>query len=154
MKKTAFERWREKVDMKGPDDCWEWLAAKHRFGYGHFKTNKKLMLAHRFSYAHYKNNGKLIPSNIFVCHHCDNPGCVNPNHLFLGTHTDNMQDMLRKGRNRFKLNPKPKKHTDDEAIKIRLDYASGLSQKEVAELNNTHRTTVHKIIHHKPPYER
>ena len=30
MKKTTFERWRAKVDMKGPDDCWEWLGFKER----------------------------------------------------------------------------------------------------------------------------
>jgi hypothetical protein len=154
VKKTTFERWVDKVDMKGPDDCWEWLAAKHRFGYGCFKTNKKLILAHRFSYTHYKNNGQPMPSNLCVCHHCDNPGCVNPNHLFLGTHTDNMKDMLRKGRNRFKLNPRPKKHTDDEVDKIREEYSSGLSLRKVAKLNNTSDYTVHKIIHHKPPYER
>jgi len=140
--------------MKGPDDCWEWLASKDSWGYGQITINKKKTQASRYAYQLFKNNGQPIPSNLFVCHHCDNPGCVNPNHLFLGTHTDNMQDMLRKGRNRFKLNPRPKKHTDDEVSKIRADYASGLTQAKVAALNNTTRWTVHKIIHHKPPYER
>ncbi len=151
MKKTTFERWREKVDMKGPDDCWEWLASKDSWGYGQIKTNKKVISSHRFSYAHYKNNGQPVQSNLCVCHHCDNPGCVNPNHLFLGTHIDNMQDMIRKGR---RVNPRPKKHTDDEVSKIRADYASGLSQRKVAKLNSAVQSVVHKIIHHKPPYER
>jgi len=151
VKKTEFERWKAKVDMKGPDDCWEWLVAKNKDGYGRFRTNKKVTLAHRFSYAHYKNKGQLIPSNLCVCHHCDNPSCVNPNHLFLGTHKDNAQDRDRKGRGLYK---NLKKHTDDEAIKIRLDYASGLSQRKVAKLNDTFQSTVHKIVHHKPPYER
>lgn len=152
MKKTTFERWLEKVDMKGPDDCWEWLAAKDSQGYGQIKSNKKDTRAHRYAYEHYKNNGHPVPSNLHVCHHCDNRGCVNPSHLFLGTAKDNTQDMIRKGRHRFPK--KPKKHTDDEVIKIRSDYGSGLSQKEVAELNNTNRQAVWKIIHHKLPYER
>jgi hypothetical protein len=152
VKKTAFERWVEKVDMKGPDDCWEWLASKDSWGYGQITINKKKTQASRYAYQLFKNNGQPIPSNLFVCHHCDNPGCVNPNHLFLGTHTDNMQDMLRKGRHRF--TPSPKKHTDDETIKIRLDYASGLSQRKVAKLNNSTQKAVWKIVNHKPPYER
>jgi len=151
VKKTAFERWREKVDMKGSGDCWEWLGCKSGRGYGYLKKNKKMVRAHRYSYEHYKNNGESIPSNLCVCHHCDNPGCVNPNHLFLGTQKDNMRDRARKGRN---FNPKPKKHTDDEAIKIRLDYASGLSQRKVAKLNNSTQRAVWKIVNHKPPYER
>ena len=137
--------------MKGPDDCWEWLAYKNEGGYGYFRSNKKHTRAHRYAYEHYKNNDQPIPNNLCVCHHCDNPGCVNPNHLFLGTYKDNAQDKSRKGRG---FNPKPKKHTDDEVIKIRLDYGSGLSQKKVAELNNTARVTVNRIVHHKPPYER
>jgi len=149
--KTVFERWVEKVDMKGPDDCWEWLGFKNKDGYGRFRTNKKVMLAHRFSYAHYKNNGQPIPSNLCVCHHCDNPGCVKPNHLFLGTHKDNAQDRNRKGRGFY---PVHKKHTDDEVIEIRLDYASGLSQRKVAKLNNSTQKAVWKIVNHKPPYER
>jgi hypothetical protein len=151
VRKTVFERWREKVDMKGPDDCWEWLAHRDCWGYGQFKVNRKTMFAHRFSFAHYKNNEQSIPSNLYVCHHCDNPGCVNPNHLFLGTHTDNMKDMVRKGR---RANPKPKKHTDEEVAKIRLDYASGLSLSKVAKLNNTVKSLVWNIVHQKPPYER
>jgi hypothetical protein len=152
VKKTFFERWCEKVDMKDPDDCWDWLGFKNKDGYGFLKNNKKNIRAHRYAYAQYKNNGQPIPNNLCVCHHCDNPSCVNPNHLFLGTHTDNMQDMLRKGRHRF--NPRLKKHTDDEVIKIRLDYSSGLSQEKVAKLNNTAQMTVSRIVNHKPPYER
>ena len=137
--------------MKGPNDCWEWLGFKNRSGYGQLKINKKVMLAHRFSYAHYKNNEQPVPSNLCVCHHCDNPRCVNPNHLFLGTQKDNMRDMVRKKR---WVNPNPKKHIDDEVDKIREEYSSGLSLRKVAKLNNTSDYIVHKIIHHKPPYER
>lgn len=151
MKKTNFERWREKVDVKGPNDCWEWLGCKLKEGYGQFRINKKVMLAHRFSYAHYKNNDQPVLSNFYVCHHCDNPSCVNPNHLFLGTAKENMKDMARKGRG---VNPNPKKHTDDEVAKIRLDYASGLSKIKVAKLNKTSDFTVRKIVNHKSPYER
>ena len=152
MKKTTFERWREKVDMKGPDDCWEWLARKDKDGYGRILGSyKKMVGAHRYAYEHYKNNEHPVPSNLCVCHHCDNPSCVNPNHLFLGTRIDNAQDCLNKGRN-FK--PKPKKHTDEEVVKIRADYVSGLTQAKVAALNNTTRWTVSRIVHHKPPYER
>jgi hypothetical protein len=151
VRKTTFERWCEKVDMKGPDDCWEWLASKMKQGYGEMRINKKYKAAHRYAYEYFKNNDQPLPSNLYVCHHCDNPSCVNPNHLFLGTAKDNSQDMVRKGR---LVNKNPKKHTDEEVAKIRLDYASGLSQRKVAKLNNTVQSLVWRIIHHKPPYER
>jgi hypothetical protein len=151
VKKTAFDRWKAKVDMKGPNDCWEWLGFKHKRGYGYFKIDKKHGLAHRFAYAYYKNNGQPIPSNLYVCHHCDNPSCVNPNHLFLGSQKDNVQDMIRKGR---RVNPNPKKHIEAEVEKIRKDYLSLLSLRKTAALNNTSKTTVHNIVKQRHSYER
>lgn len=85
----------EKVDKRGPEDCWEWKAAHTKRGYGCFRFNERQDLSHRVSYilAH-----GSIPDGLWVLHKCDNPKCVNPAHLFLGTHQDNMNDMKNKGR--------------------------------------------------------
>ena len=91
------ERFWNKVNKKGPDDCWEWTASI-RNGYGAFKLNGKVVDAHRIVWTFTKGS---IPKEICVCHHCDNKLCVNPKHLFLGTKGDNNRDMFFKGRGKI-----------------------------------------------------
>lgn len=93
------QRFWEKVDKKGPNDCWIWIGSKSETGYGKIRYKYKSRGAHRFSYE--LHNGP-IPTNMCVCHNCpggDNPSCVNPNHLWLGTQGDNVIDMIEKERN-------------------------------------------------------
>ena len=99
-----LKRFWKKVDKKGPNDCWEWTAAKLQDGYGKIRISEKMIRSHRFSYELHK--GK-IPEGLYVLHSCHNPSCVNPNHLRLGTHQDNMDDKINAGRD---VNLKGEKH--------------------------------------------
>lgn len=78
-------------------ECWIFLGAKTKQGYGRQSVFGKAWLAHRYAYAISKG---AIPGGMQVLHKCDNPSCVKPWHLFLGTQQDNMDDMVRKGRHR------------------------------------------------------
>jgi hypothetical protein len=93
--RDPLDRYLEKVDRRGPDDCWEWTAARFDKGYGAFRLGDKQMKAHRFGY---EAQVGPIPEGQYVLHRCDNPPCQNPAHWFLGTHKDNAVDRQSKGR--------------------------------------------------------
>ena len=92
------DRFWSKVDIKGPDECWEWKAYISTKGYGRIYAHNKVEGAHRIAWE--LTNGP-IPSNKLVLHKCDNRKCVNPNHLYLGTHSDNICDAVERKRGNF-----------------------------------------------------
>lgn len=128
--KTLAQRFWPKVDVRGPLECWPWIAAKDHHGYGrvHFGRRNQYIKAHRASWL--IANGALPPKGFGVLHRCDNPGCVNPAHLFLGTHADNMHDMFAKGRRTAKTGTVGEKNfsakiTEKDVLEIRALYAKG-----------------------------
>ncbi|MGC5820961.1 HNH endonuclease signature motif containing protein [Ralstonia pseudosolanacearum] len=118
------ERFWEKVEVQGADECWPWLASTKQGGYGKILgDNGRFLLAHR---AAYQLAIGSIPENLVICHQCDNPNCVNPAHLFLGTQADNLRDMRAKGRgNPPKGRRHPNARLNDEIVaQIRADTRS------------------------------
>lgn len=89
-------RFWEKVDCRGPDECWPWLGCVDRDGYGRLRLNGRPIGAHRISYA--LARGGAMPKGLSVLHSCDTPACVNPAHLRAGTQKENMAERDAKGR--------------------------------------------------------
>ena len=150
--KTAFEkRFWDKVDERGDDECWSWLASRSRFGYGNFRVGDKIELAHRVVWE--MINGP-VPSGdhhgtTCVCHTCDNPDCVNPGHLFLGTQRDNIRDRVSKGRSsggsfRGEDNPSSKLAELD-VLHIKDLLAAGCRQSGIAEAFNISGAEIYRI---------
>jgi hypothetical protein len=110
----ALDRWAEmfwdRVDRRGPADCWHWLNAKISTGAGNVGVPKPfraklgapksgLMLAHRIAWV--LVNGRPIPDGGVICHTCHAArDCCNPAHLYLGNHHENMNDEAVKHRQR------------------------------------------------------
>lgn len=94
MQNSVLERFLAKVERRGPDECWPWLAAKSPTGYGVFGWDERA--AHR---AAYRLLVGPIPDGLIIRHTCDNPSCVNPAHLLTGTTADNARDAMERHRN-------------------------------------------------------
>jgi len=126
MNNEILDRFWSKVDKKGPNDCWNWLASKVH-GYGRIRCGGKHERAHRLSWV--IHNGYIPPGTMYgttcVLHRCDNPSCVNPNHLFLGDHSDNMRDMISKGRDKY--------------VKGEAQYFAKMTKNKVRLMRNWHR---------------
>lgn len=91
------ERFWERVEKRGPDECWPWTGYITAGGYGQFGTCERPYSAHRLAL---RFSDTEIPEGRVVMHSCDNPPCCNPAHLSVGTHADNNRDMITKGRQR------------------------------------------------------
>lgn len=89
---TANDFWKH-VDKSG--DCWIWMGAKTRGGYGKTRLNTKVCSTHRASWVYTYGE---IPNGLCVLHKCDVRLCVRPDHLFLGTLVDNSDDKVKKER--------------------------------------------------------
>lgn len=101
-RKSEQERFWEKVDVRGEDECWVWTASKDPDGYGWFSFtcvdgNKDTISAHRYSLM-MKLDDFGLSTSILTRHTCDNRACVNPNHLTSGSAKDNSADMIERNR--------------------------------------------------------
>lgn len=144
---TIEERFWQKVDKRGEDDCWNWLGSKHYiWKYGSFSIDGKYFQAHRYSWILHFGD---IPKGLFVCHTCDNPPCVNPKHLFLGTPKDNVIDKMNKGRQPSTIGDlNSRSILNEQAVKvIRYMFANGkATQRKLAFVYGVHPTTIKAVI--------
>ena len=143
MTETVLDRFESKFAKS--DGCWEWTAGKTVDGYGKFDFAGKTQHAHRVAYQLYIGE---ITAGLLVCHRCDNRKCVNPAHLFLGTQADNMRDCMDKGRRASGEKHYRSKLIEEQVIEIRLKYAEGATQVNLAKEYGMSQTTISEIVRH------
>lgn len=86
-------RLRDRLDVGGPNECWEFARPQHDSGYGQLYFRGRLHLAHRLAVM---LDGRDV-TDAFVCHRCDNPPCCNPAHLYVGDALTNARDVCERG---------------------------------------------------------
>lgn len=133
-KNTPEVLW-SKVDKRGADECWPWLAFKNKSGYGRVEIGGIDYYAHRVIF-NLANPNVIDPVNGDQCllHRCDNPICCNPNHLRVGTRQENSLEMVARGRSpNFKAGRGPGcKLTMQQAKEVRRLYSDGKSKRELS----------------------
>jgi len=97
-----MQRFWNKVEVRGPDECWPWTAGLHR-GYGEFKlpNGKSGGVKEQAQRTAWRLTNGPIPKGYDVDHLCDNPLCCNPKHLDAVTHSENMKRMWAKRKARL-----------------------------------------------------
>ncbi len=139
------------VEIKGPDDCWNWTLRKAKNGYGMLTFKRKPIirgfLAHRLAWI--LTHGS-VPDDKCILHSCiGNRACCNPNHLRPGTQKENMQEMTDQGRRVVtpgELAYSAKLTEDDVRRIIEIWETSDLSQHEIARMFNVRAPTIRNII--------
>lgn len=72
-------RFWSKVDVRGPDECWPWMAYVDKQGYGRFGwTYKEVVRAHQ---ALLRLHAIEVPSAHEADHLCGNKVCCNLRHI-------------------------------------------------------------------------
>lgn len=136
----------EKVDKRGPDECWLWIGGANADGYGRQRVGSKLHFSHRISYA--LAHGP-IPDGMLILHSCDTPACVNPAHLRPGTQQENLAERSARKRTasgerngRAKIGP-------DQVRAIRELHAAGETNAALGRRFSLHPVTVGDIVRRK-----
>lgn len=145
MSKNCLERFWEKVNVQGDDDCWEWTAASMPRGYGVFMAgHKRRAYAHRFSWE--IANTAEVPEGKSVLHSCDNPPCVNPRHLRVGTNADNVADAVERHRHVAGIDHHAARLTPRKVKQIVSLYREGLRPADIARRVGVDDSAVHAVL--------
>jgi hypothetical protein len=151
--KSLEDRFWERVDVRGADDCWLWIGCFSHHGYGKLGEGKRggrTILAHRLSWdlAHPDN---IVERDEVICHSCDNPPCVNPSHLWKGTQADNNRDMAMKGRAHGRGLPGSlsgmSKLVEEDIPEIFSLRKQGLIMREIAVKFGVCSGTIYDVLH-------
>ena len=135
------DRFWSKVEKRGADECWPWMAAVRRKdeGYGAFWFKGRHHPAPRIAAI---LSGATVPLGFVVCHRCDNPRCCNPAHLFIGRPQDNDADRVAKGRQAKGARNGHAKLTDRIVATIRALRKAGAKPAHLGNIFRISPTTV------------
>lgn len=96
MRRNHAKRVMDRVDVRGPDECWPWTGRTRQWdGRGKVRWLGKSTASSKAVWSIWARI--TPPRHLFVCHSCNNPKCCNPAHLYLATHAENQQYAVESG---------------------------------------------------------
>lgn len=147
-KKTFEQRFWEKVDRRGPNECWPWIGAAYEqqgSRRGQIWDSERVIPA---PVAALKIAGRYV-NGLHGLHRCNNTICVNERHLYCGTQVDNMRDAIVTGTHvgypKGEIHPSAKLTVDD-VIKIRGIRAS---MQSIADMFGVSKKVIWNIVNRK-----
>ncbi len=129
------------VDENGCHICTSHVLDKD--GYPRCKANKKQMRMNRYLFE--QNYGK-IPEGLWVLHKCDNPSCINIEHLFLGNAKDNVDDKIKKHRDKYCVCEKHGMSKLTEKQVLEILSIKNKSHGEISKMYNVSRSQIQRIM--------
>ena len=127
-----MDRFFDKIDMRGDDECWPWTAGTDGHGYGRFYVEgRSAVYAHRFAWELLVH----VPADasVHVLHSCDNPPCCNPAHLREGSPGDNSKDRVDRNRQARGESIGTSKLTEADVLEIRQRWEwDDVTQRDLA----------------------
>ena len=136
-------RFLNRIRQGAPDECWPWLGAIDKDGYGIFGFDKGTYRAIRIAVKFATGND---PGDLNVLHSCDRPICTNWNHLSPGTQQKNQAFRIDNPEYSGENHPTSSKK-QKEIDAIRAEYSSGAStQEELAAKYGVSQALISKIV--------
>lgn len=126
----------DRVEIRGVDECWEWMAGRHCAGYGEVSMLGRPELCHRIAL---QSSLGAATRGAMACHKCNNRRCCNPCHLYWGNDRTNTDDKILSGGIRTLI-------PTWVLVQIReACLAGGMTRKEIASKFGVGKSTVQRI---------
>ena len=140
------ERFWEKADVRGEDECWEWRASCCKGGYGAIGNDGKMSSAHVVSWE--LRHGRKVAEGCVVHHTCGNRKCCNPGHLIELSKKDHY-DLHKCDKARGESHGSVKLKVE-QVLEIRAKYLLGkYTHRQLAKEYGMDHTTIGRIINRK-----
>jgi len=132
-----------KVERRGPDECWPWTGYKKPSGHG--LTTYKSLSIHASRKAWILTHGE-VPHDQCVNHTCDNAACCNPAHMYLGTRIDNMIDRHHNAPPNERRGGRSNALSDEQLSQLWEMRRQGATMRVCGEHFGVHFTTIARYI--------
>lgn len=138
------ERFWSKVDRRGPDECWPWLAGTDEDGYGKFQVESTTTArAHKLALE--SRLGRRLEVDECARHTCNFVLCCNPAHLIPGSWVENREDCVRGGRQARGERNANARFTADQVRALRARLAAGESPTALAREHGVRKFAIEQI---------